>query len=174
LELANPIYDAADVLLYKWHTSSVVHFLFLVVVRDNLKTCCFPFLLTCSIYSCQQTVSPHIFGTKSKLRLCTKKVQLRPPKSIVCWLSMVVSIDFLQTWSGTCWRTGFLLNIKYQTVNLVSAPQGTPTNPSLFFATFSRLLKRKKARYTLLCWTSLFAAYDSVPREKLWRHLQKN
>jgi hypothetical protein len=43
-----------------------------------------------------------IFGTKSKLRLCTKKVQLRPPKIIVCWLSMVVSTDFLQTWSGTC------------------------------------------------------------------------
>jgi len=37
----------------------------------------------------------------------------------------------------------------------VSAPQGTPTNPSLFFATFSRLLKRKNWRYTLLSWTSL-------------------
>ena len=54
---------------------------------------------------------------------------------------MVVSIDFLQTWSGTCWQTGLLLNIKYQTLNLVSAPQGTRTNPSLFFATFLRLLK---------------------------------
>jgi len=88
-----------------------------------------PFLLTCSIHSFQTVSwSPHIFGTKSKkLRLCTKKVQLRPPKNIVCWLSMVVSIDFLQTWSGTCWRTGLLLNIKYQTLNLVSAPQGTPT-----------------------------------------------
>ena len=46
-----------------------------------------PFLLTCSICSCQ-TVSPHIFGTKSELRLCTKKVQLRSPKIMVCWLSM--------------------------------------------------------------------------------------
>jgi hypothetical protein len=80
-------------------------------VRDTQKTFCFPFLLTCSICSCQ-TVSPHISGTKSKLRLYTKKVQLRPPKIIVCWLSMVVSIDFFQTWSGTCWRTGLLLNIK--------------------------------------------------------------
>jgi len=52
----------------------------MIVVRDTLKTFCFPFLLTCSIYFCQQTVSPHIFGTKSKLRLCTKKVQLRPPE----------------------------------------------------------------------------------------------
>ena len=68
---------------------------------------------------------------------------------------MVVSIDFLQTWSGTCWRTGLLLNIEYQTLNLVSDPQGTPTKPPLFFATFSRLLKRKKWRYTLLSWTSL-------------------
>ena len=57
---------------------------------------------------------------------------------------MVVSIDFCKlAWSGTCWRTGLLLNIKYQTLNLVSVPQGTPTNSSLFFATFSRLLKRK-------------------------------
>ena len=64
----------------------------MVVVRDTLKTFCFPFLLACFICSCQ-TVSPHIFGTKSKLRLCTKKVQLRPQKSTVCWLSMAVSID---------------------------------------------------------------------------------
>ena len=36
-------------------------------------------LLTCSICFCQ-TVSPHIFGTKLKSRLYTRKVQLRPPK----------------------------------------------------------------------------------------------
>ena len=36
-------------------------------------------LLTCSICSCQ-TVSPHVFGTKPKLRLCTKKVKLCPQK----------------------------------------------------------------------------------------------
>ena len=35
----------------------------MIVVRVTLKTCCFPFLLTCSICFCQ-TVSPHIFGTK--------------------------------------------------------------------------------------------------------------
>ena len=34
----------------------------MIVVRVTLKTCCFPFLLTCSICFCQ-TVSPHIFGT---------------------------------------------------------------------------------------------------------------
>ena len=67
----------------------------------RLRSRLIPFLLTCSICSCQ-TVSPHIFRTKSKLRLYTKKVQIRPPKIIVCWLSMVVSLDFLQTWSGTC------------------------------------------------------------------------
>ena len=63
----------------------------MIVVRDTQITFCFPFLLTCSICSCQ-TVSPHIFGTESKLRLCIKKVQLHPPKIIVCWLSMVVRI----------------------------------------------------------------------------------
>jgi len=117
-------------------------------------------------------VSPHIFGTESELRLYTKQVQLCSPKlPSAGYQRLCVSIDFLQTWPGTCWRTGLLLNIKYQTLNLVSAPQGTPTNPSLFFATFSRLLKRKKWRYTLLSWTSLLPM--SVPREKLWRHLQK-
>jgi hypothetical protein len=126
----------------------------MIVVRDTQKTSCFSFLLTCSICSCQ-TVSPHIFRTKSKVRLCTKKVQLRPPNIIACWLSMVVSIDFLQTWSGTCWRTGLLLNTKYRTHNLASAPQGTQTDPSLFCDTFSLLQKRKKWRCSLLFWTSL-------------------
>jgi hypothetical protein len=59
-----------------------------------------------------------------------------------------------------------LLNIKYQTLDLVSAPQGTPTNPSLFFATFSRLLKRIKMKVNT-AFLDLFAAYESVPREKL-------
>jgi hypothetical protein len=69
--------------------------------RRHTENVLLPFLLTRSICSCQ-TVSSHIFGTESKLRLYTKKVQLRPQKIIVCWLSMAVSIGFLQTWSGTC------------------------------------------------------------------------
>jgi len=55
----------------------------MIAVRVTLKTCCFPFLLTCSIYFCQ-TVSPHIFGTKLKLRLYTRKVQLHPHRIIAC------------------------------------------------------------------------------------------
>ena len=51
---------------------------------------------------------------------------------------------FLQTWSGTCWWTGLLLNTKYQTHNLVSAPQKTPNNSSLFCDTFSLLLQKRK------------------------------
>jgi len=103
-------------------------------------------------------INPHLWNRVKITPLHKKGPTTSPttsPKIIVCWLSMVVSIDFLQTWSGTCWRTGILLNIKYQTLNLVSAPQGTPTNPSLFFATFSPLLIRKKWRCTLLSWTSL-------------------
>jgi hypothetical protein len=76
----------------------------MIVVRVAQKTFCFPFLLTCSICSCQ-TVSHHIFGTKAQLRLCIKKVQLRPPKIIVCWLSMVyrhfknLVMDLLTDWA---------------------------------------------------------------------------
>ena len=55
----------------------------MIVVRVTLKTCCFPFLLTCSICFCQ-TVSPHIFGTKLKSRLYTRKVQLHPHRIIAC------------------------------------------------------------------------------------------
>ena len=113
-----------------------------------------PLILTCFLCSCQM-VSPHSFGTKSKLRLCTKKVQLRLQKITVCWLTMAVSMDFLQTCSKCCWRTGLLLNTKYQTHNLVSAPQGTQTNPSLFCDTFSLLRKRNKWRCSLLFWISL-------------------
>ena len=100
-------------------------------------------LALCKVCFCQ-TVSLHIFGTKLKSRLYTRKVQLHPHRIIACWQSMAVSTDFLQTWSGTYWWTGILLNTKYQTHNLVSAPQGTPTNPSLFCDTFSLLQKRKK------------------------------
>ena len=109
----------------------------MIVVRDTQKTFHFPFLLTCSICSCK-TVSPHIVGTESKLRLYTKKVQLRPPKITVCWLSMVVSIDFLQMWSGTCWRTGLLLNIKYQTLNWFLPHKEHQPTPLYSLALFER------------------------------------
>jgi len=65
-----------------------------------------------------------------------------------------------------------LLNTKCQTHNLVSAPQGTPTNPSLFCDTFSLLRKRKKW-CSLLFWTSLLPTTVFQEIEKLWRHLQK-
>ena len=55
---------------------------------------------------------------------------------------MAVSTDFVQTWSGFYWWTGLLLNTKYQTHNLVSAPQGTQTN--LYYATHSRYCKKEK------------------------------
>ena len=62
-------------------------------------------------------MSPDIFGTESKLRLYTKKVQLRPPNIIVCWLSIVVSIDFckrgqgLADGLGSCWTSNTRLSI---------------------------------------------------------------
>ena len=55
----------------------------MIVVRVTLKTCCFPFLQTCSICFCQ-AVSPHIFGTKLKLSLYTRKIQLHPHRIIAC------------------------------------------------------------------------------------------
>jgi hypothetical protein len=51
---------------------------------------------------------------------------------------------------------------------LVSAPQGTPTNPLFILAT----AKNKKMK-VFTAFLDLLAAYDSIPREKLWRHLQK-
>ena len=93
--------------LYFFHQARRENNIFrMIVVRVAQKTFCFPFLLTCSICSCQ-TVSHHIFGTKAQLRLCIKKVQLRPPKIIVCWLSMVyrhfknLVMDLLTDWA--CW-----------------------------------------------------------------------
>ena len=47
---------------------------------------------------------------------------------------------------------------------LVSAPQGTPTNPSLFFATLATAKKEKKRVYT--AFLDLLAVYDSVPSKR--------
>jgi hypothetical protein len=75
---------------------------------------------------------------------CTQRIPTTSPKNYrLLAINGCKSIDFLQTWSATCWWTGLVLNIKYQTLNLVSATQGTPTNPSIFCDTFSRLLKEK-------------------------------
>ena len=57
-----------------------------------------------------------------------------------------------------------MLNIKYHTFNLASAPQGTPTNPSLFFATLATAKKEKKRVYT--AFLDLLAVYDSVPSKR--------
>ena len=114
----------------------------MIVVRETRNTFCFPFLLTCSICSCQ-TVSPHIFGTESKLRLYTKKVQLRPPKNIVCWLSMVVSIDFCKRGQGladrlgSCWTSNIILSIWF-----LPHKEHQPT--PLYSATHSRYCKKGK------------------------------
>ena len=135
----------------------------MIVVRDTLKTFCFPFLLLArrtrwhSICSCQ-TVSPHIFGTN--FGSAQERSNYIFPKVFVRLQLMAVSTDLF-----LCWRTGLLLNIKHQTHSLVSAQQGTPTNPSIFFATFLRLQKNKMKVYTTFL--DLFAAYNSVPREKL-------
>ena len=51
----------------------------MIVVRVTLKTCCFPFLLTCSICFCQ-TVSPHIFGTV-KIAPLHKKGPITSPQN---------------------------------------------------------------------------------------------
>jgi hypothetical protein len=46
-------------------------------------------------------VTPHLWH-KVKITPLHKKGPTTSPKIIVCWLSMVVSIDLLRTWSGPC------------------------------------------------------------------------
>ena len=84
---------------------------------------------------------------------------------------MAVSTDFLQTWSGTYWWTGLLLNTKYQTHNLVSAPQGTQTNPSLF-CTPSRYCKKEKNE-GVHCFSGPPCCLRQYFKRETWRHLQK-
>jgi len=144
----------------------------MIVVRDTQKTFCFPFLLTCSICFCQ-TVSPHIFGTESKLRLCIKKVQLHPPKIIVCWLSMVVRIyrlfanlvrDLLTDWA--------LAEHQIPDSQFGFCPTRN-TNQPLFILCHILATAKKDKMKVYTAFLDLFAAYDSVPREKPWRRLQK-
>jgi len=46
-------------------------------------------------------VPPHLWN-RVKNTPVHKKGPTTSPKIIVCWLSMVISINCLQTWSGTC------------------------------------------------------------------------
>jgi hypothetical protein len=56
---------------------------------------------------------------------------------------------------------------------LVSAPQGTPTNPSLFCDTFSLLQKRKdEGVHCFIFWTSLLPT--TVLQERTFETLAKN
>ena len=89
------------------------------------------------------SVTPHLWN-RVKITPLHKKGPTTSPKNYRLLAINGCIYRLFATWSGTCWQTGLLLNIKNQTLNLVSAPQGTPTNPSLFFATFSQLLKGKK------------------------------
>jgi hypothetical protein len=118
----------------------------MIVVRETRNTFCFPFLLTCSICSCQ-TVSPHIFGTESKLRLYTKKVQLRPPKIVAgyqwLYLTFCKRGQGLADGLGSCWTSNTRLSIWF-----LPHKAGTPTNPSLFFATLTTAKKEKLKVYT--------------------------
>ena len=63
-----------------------------------------------------------------------------------------------------------LLNTKYLTHNLVLPHKEHQPTP-LYSATYSRYCKKKKKK-VLTAFLNLLAAYDSIPREKLWRHLQ--
>ena len=87
---------------------------------------------------------------------------------------MAVSTDFLQTWSGTCWWTGLLLNTKYQTRSQFGFCPTRNTNQPLFILRHILATAKKKRMKVFTAFMDLLAAYDSIPREKLWRHLQKN
>jgi hypothetical protein len=52
-------------------------------------------------------------------------------------------------------------------------PTRNTNQPLFILATFSRLLKQKEKMKVYIAFLDLFAAYDSIIREKLWRHLQK-
>ena len=129
------------------------------------------FLLTCSICSCQ-TVSPHIFGTKSNKCLCIKKVQLRPPKNYCllaingCIYRLFANVvrDLLTDWA--------LAEHQIPDSQFGFCPTRN-TNQPLFILRHILTTAKKEKRKVYTAFLDLFAAYDSVPREKLWRHLQK-
>jgi hypothetical protein len=94
------------------------------------------------------------------------------PKITVCWLSTVVRIhrlfanvarDLLTDWA--------IAEHQIPESQFGFCPQGTPTNPSILRHILVTAKKEQMKVYT--AFLDLFAAYDSVPREKLWRHLQK-
>ena len=71
-------------------------------------------------------VTPHLWN-RVKITPLHKKGPTTSPKNYRLLAINGCIYRLFATWSGTCWQTGLLLNIKYQTLNLVSAPQGTPT-----------------------------------------------
>lgn len=93
---------------------------------------------------------------KGPKKVCTRKVQASTSlsqKLLFAGYNQGCIYKILQTWTGNCWRTGFLLlNIIYQTHNLVPWP----------------LLKER----LLLFWTSLLPTTVFQERSFAWRHLQ--
>jgi len=88
-------------------------------------------------------VTPHLWH-KVKITPLHKKGPITSPQNYRlqaingCIYRLFANVvrDLLMDWA--------LAEHQYQTHNLVSAPQGTPINPSLFCDTFSLLQKRKK------------------------------
>ena len=86
-------------------------------------------------------VTPHLWH-KVKITRLHKKGPITSPQS---YRLLAINGCFYRLFANVVrdlW-TGLLLNTIYQTHNLVSAPQGTPTNPSLFCDTFATAKKKK-------------------------------
>jgi len=136
----------------------------MIVVRVTLKTCCFPFLLTCSICF-WQTVSPHIFGTKLNHASTQERSNYIPKKLSLAsnqWL-------YLQTFCkrgqglvdglGSCWTPNTRLTIWF-------LPHKEHNQP-LFILRHILATAKKKKRKVFTAFLDLLAAYDSIPRKKL-------
>ena len=147
----------------------------MIVVRVTLKTCCFPFFLTCLFHLLlSDGVTPHLWH-KVIITPLHKKGPITSPQNYRllaingCIYRLFANVvrDLLMDWA--------LAKHQIPDSQFGFCPQGTPSNPQPLFilATFSRLLKQKEKMKVYIAFLDLFAAYDSIIREKLWRHLQK-
>ena len=146
----------------------------MIVVRVTLKTSCFPFSLTCCICSCQ-TVSPLIFGTKSKFTPLHNKGPTTSPTNY-CLLAINGCIYRLLQ---TCVVRDLLTDWALAEHQIPDSQFGfCPTrNTNQFLFILRHILttaKKEKWRYTLLSWTSLLPTTVFQERSfDLSGHLQK-
>jgi len=146
----------------------------MIVVRDTLKTFCFPsywLVLSVPVRRCHPTSleqSQSYASAQKRSNSVPQKLWFAGYQCNGCIYRLFANVvrDSLADGLGSCWTS-----ITSLTIWFLPHKEHQPT-PLHSLRHILATAKEKKMVFT--AFLDLFAAYDSVPREELWRHLQKS